>query len=54
MLNFLTIYEERTTRIQNEFADLTHKMEEINEEIEILRQNLLKLEPRRQKTNMQR
>jgi len=54
MLNFLAIYEERSTRIQNEFSDLTQKIEEIVKEIGILRQNLVKLEPKTQKTNMQR
>ncbi|XP_066914038.1 protein F37C4.5-like isoform X3 [Clytia hemisphaerica] len=54
MLNFLAIYEERSTRIHNEFSDLTQKIEEIVKEIGILKQNLVKLEPKTQKTNMQR
>eukprot|EP00111_Clytia_hemisphaerica_P006911 TCONS_00020029-protein len=54
MLNFLAIYEERSSRIQNEFSDLTQKIEEIVKEIGILKQNLVKLEPKTQKTNMQR
>ena len=54
MLNFLSIYEEKSTHFQDEILSLKMKIEQIDKEIAVLTENLSKLEPKRKEKKYQR
>lgn len=54
MLNFLSIYEEKSTHFQDEILSLKLKIKQIDKEIEVLAENFLRLEPKRKEKKYQR
>ena len=54
MLNFLSIYEQKSNHFQDEILSLKLKIDQIDKEIEVLTENLLKLEPKRKTKKYQR
>ena len=54
MLSFLTVYEEKSTKFQEEISTICAKIVEIDQEIAVLSKNLAELQPKKEKVQYQR